>query len=60
MFASKLFTFLSLTKGIKRSMAIVSEYGTWKSPITSAIATESTVSFQELHVDRAVGRTKGE
>ena len=37
-------------------MATVSEYGAWKSPISSALATESTVSFQELHVDRAPGK----
>ncbi len=40
-------------------MAAVTEFGAWISPITSALATESTVSFQELHVDRAQGQTGG-
>ena len=30
-------------------------YGGWKSPITSQLATESSVSLQELHVDKAKG-----
>ncbi|KAI0215735.1 hypothetical protein LSAT2_032208 [Lamellibrachia satsuma] len=30
-------------------------YGGWKSPITSELATKSSVSFQELHVDKAQG-----
>ncbi|CAH1792051.1 unnamed protein product [Owenia fusiformis] len=33
-------------------MANVSEYGEWKSPISSKLVSESSVKFQEVHVDK--------
>ena len=53
---TKFSVFSALKLVVNRTMATVSEYGTWKSPISSALATESTVSFHELHVDRAPGK----
>ena len=55
-YLSKFSVFSVVRFFVNRTMATVSEYGTWKSPISSALATESTVSFQELHVDRAPGK----
>lgn len=52
----KFLVFSPLKRVVIRTMATVGGYGTWKSPISSALATESAVSFQELHVDRAPGK----
>ena len=30
-------------------------FGAWKSPISSKLATESSLSFQEIHVDKHEG-----
>ena len=37
------------TQTLAENMAEKKEYGAWKSPISSRLATQSSVGFQELH-----------
>lgn len=41
---------------VHTNMAAEGVYGSWKSPISSQLATQSAVGFQELHLDRAPGK----
>ena len=34
-------------------------YGTWGSPVSSKVATEAAVCFQEVHVDQGQGSAGG-